>query len=273
MFESNILDNFHSQMKEGEACLVSPQERRRRIIELIEEDGKVEIVKLSESLEVTPMTIRRDFDVLERQKKLIRTHGGAVGPQVLVVEQTFQSKSEKAILEKKAIAREAITFIREGMTVLLDSGTTTLEIAKLLKRFNHLTVITNDIKIAVELMDSPFEIIVLGGRLQTDVGALFGSLAEETLKNIHVDLLFLGAPAVHASFGITAPTIEKAALKRAMNKTAAQIILVADSSKFNQKAFSKVCGLEDVTTIITDTYLSEELKEGYGEFVDIILAK
>ncbi len=252
---------------------MSPRERRRHIMDILELEGKVEIIQLSEALSVTPMTIRRDFDALEKQKRLIRTHGGAVAPQALIHERTFESKSVMAVEEKRAIAQAAISFVRDGMSVLLDSGTTTLEIARLLKLRERITVITNDIKIAAELMDSKLEVIVLGGRLQNDVGALFGSLTEDTLRSIHVDLFFLGANAVHSSFGITTPTIEKAFLKRAMNKTAEQIILVTDSTKFNQKAFSKVCDLDDITTIITDDKLSEELKETYSESVDIVLAK
>lgn len=252
---------------------MSPRERRKLIIEMLKSDGKVEIVQLSEALSVTPMTIRRDFDALEKQKKLIRTHGGAVAPQALIIEKTFESKAGMAVAEKKAIALEAIEFVQDGMTVLLDSGTTTLEIAKLLKLRKQITVVTNDIKIAVELMDSKLEIIVLGGRLQNDVGALFGSLTETTLRSIHVDLFFLGAHAVHSSFGITSPTFEKAALKREMNKSAEKIILVTDSSKFNQKAFSRVCDLDDITTIITDEKLPEDLIETYGEYVDLVIAK
>ena len=219
------------------------------------------------------MTIRRDFDVLEKQKKLIRTHGAAIAPQGLIVEQTFESKAGKAVLEKQAIAREAMSFVRDGMTVLLDSGTTTLQIAKLLKARNKVTVITNDIKIAAELMDSELEIILLGGRLQNGVGSLYGALTSDTLRSLHVNLFFLGTPALHSSLGITATTIEKAALKKDMCKAAEQIILVADSSKFHQKAFSKVCDLEDITTIITDVNLSEKFSEAYGEYVDILLAK
>ncbi|MCZ2260341.1 DeoR/GlpR family DNA-binding transcription regulator [Sporosarcina sp. G11-34] len=252
---------------------MSPRERRKRIIQMLELNGKVEIIQLSETLGVTPMTIRRDFDVLEKQKKLIRTHGAAIAPQGLIVEQTFESKAGKAVLEKQTIAREAMSFVRDGMTVLLDSGTTTLQIARLLKVRDKVTVITNDIKIAAELMDSQLEIILLGGRLQNGVGSLYGALTSEALRSLHVDLFFLGAPALHSSLGITATTIEKAALKKDMCKAAEQIILVADSSKFHQKAFSKVCDLEDITTIITDANLSEKFSETYEEYVDILLAK
>lgn len=242
-------------------------------MDLLKAEGKVEIIQLSETLEVTPMTIRRDFDVLEKQNKLIRTHGGAVPSQALIHEKTFESKSTIAVLEKRAIAMQAVTYVSDGMTVLIDSGTTTLEIARLLTTKEQLTVITNDIKIAAELMNSKLEVIVLGGRLQTETGTLYGSLTEGILKTIHVDLFFLGANAIHNSFGITTPTIDKSSLKRMMIRTATETILVADSTKFNQKAFSKVCDLEDVSTIITDGQLSDELKEQYSESVEIIMAE
>ncbi|KXH80891.1 DeoR/GlpR family DNA-binding transcription regulator [Sporosarcina sp. HYO08] len=252
---------------------MSPRERRRHILERLKVEGKVEIIQLAEELQVTPMTIRRDFDALEKQKNLIRTHGGAVLPQALIGERTFESKAVMAVVEKKAIAREAIEFIQAGMTILLDSGTTTLEIAKQLKFREDVTVVTNDIKIAAELMDSKLEVIVLGGRLQNDVGALFGSVAEEMLRSIHVDLFFLGAHAVHPSFGITSPTFEKSSLKQRMNEAAEQIILVTDSSKFDRKSFAKVCDLDQITAMITDDKLSELQIEAYEAQVDIIRAR
>ncbi|PID20283.1 transcriptional regulator [Sporosarcina sp. P3] len=252
---------------------MSPKERRSRIMESLATEGRVDIIQLSEVLNVTPMTIRRDFDVLEKQNKLIRTHGGAVPSQALIHEKTFELKSNISVQEKKMIAKHAVSFVRDGMTVLIDSGTTTLEIARLLKTHEQITVITNDIKIAAELMGSKLEVIIMGGRLQTETGTLYGSLTENILKSIHVDLFFLGANAIHSSFGITTPTIDKSSLKRTMIRTATETILVADSTKFNQKAFSKVCDLEDVSTIITDEQLSEELMEKYSELVEIIIAE
>ncbi|MFS0689379.1 DeoR/GlpR family DNA-binding transcription regulator [Sporosarcina sp. 179-K 8C2 HS] len=252
---------------------MSPKERRIKIIAILESYGKAEIAQLADMLEVTPMTIRRDFDVLEKQNKLIRTHGGAILTQALIRERTFASKSVLAVEEKKAIAVKAISFVSEGMTVLLDSGTTTLEIAKLLKSREHITVITNDIKIAAELMESRLEVIVIGGRLQTETGTLYGSLTKDILSSLHVDLFFLGANAIHSTFGVTTPSIEKSSLKRAMIRTAGQIILVADSTKFNQKSFSKICNLEVVSTIITDYNITDDILEKYNESVDIIISE
>src|SRR5699024_8479968 len=122
--------------------------------------------------------------------------------------------------EKRQIARKAVELIRDDATILLDSGTTTLEIAKMLKNRNDITVITNDIKIAAELMDSEVRVIVAGGELQNNIGALFGPVSEGMLREVHVDVLFLGAHAFHHGVGITAPTHEKASIKKLMIKAA-----------------------------------------------------
>lgn len=160
------------------------------------------------------MTIRRDLDELEKQKKLIRTHGGAALPQAIIGEQSYEQKLSEAHLQKKEIAQIAVGLVKDGMRILLDSGTTTLEIARLLKSRSNITVVTNDIKIAAELTDSKLEVILLGGKVQNGVGAILGSFAEQMLKNIHVDILFLGAHAVHSNLGITSATFEKASIKK-----------------------------------------------------------
>lgn len=252
---------------------MSANERKSQIVQILEMKGKIDIVELAEDLSVTPMTIRRDLDALEKQKKLIRTHGGAVLPQLLIQEQSFEMKLAKAIEKKRMIALEAISLIEEHMTIMLDSGTTNFEIAKLLKHKQHLTIVTNDITIAVELMNSQHEVIVLGGRLQNGIGALYGPLAEQTLKELHVDAFFLGAHAVHPMHGVTTPSLEKAALKKAMINAANNVYLVVDSTKFDQKSFSKVCGLESMTKLITDADVTENIVTEYGQYTDLVIAK
>lgn len=250
-----------------------PRERKKHILQLLELHGKIDIVEISNELSVTPMTIRRDLDALEKEKKLIRTHGGAVLPHVLIYEQSYESKSGQAVEQKQRIALEANTLIKENMTILLDSGTTTLEIAKILKHRENITVITNDIKIAVELMDSKLNTIVVGGRLQNGVGALYGSLTELTLSEMHADVFFLGAHAVDSTLGVTTPSLEKAAVKKAMINAAEQTFLVADSSKFGRKAFSKVCELNMITQIITDQHVSQEVLEEYQQYTELNITK
>lgn len=239
---------------------MQPSERRKRVLEKVQKDGKAEIDQLSTDLDVSAMTIRRDLDQLEEEGQVIRVHGGAVATKALITETPFTKKESQHMSQKRVIANKAVSLIKEGQTILLDSGTTTLEIARLLKSWKNLTVITNDIKIASELVDSKLKVIVSGGELQTEVGALFGPQAHHLLQQIHVDLFFLGAHAIDVEAGITSPTFEKSYVKKLMMNAAEKTWLVADSSKINQRAFSKVCDLKELNGFVTDDQLTEKDK-------------
>jgi DeoR/GlpR family transcriptional regulator of sugar metabolism len=248
---------------------MQPSDRRKWIYKKVTTEGKVEIDQLSEELDVSPMTIRRDLDQLEGSGQIIRVHGGAVAAKSLITETPFTTKESRYIVEKRVIAQKALGFIKEGQTILLDSGTTTRELAKLLATWRNLTVITNDIKIASELVDSKLKVIVTGGELQQEVGALFGPQTHYLLKQIHVDLFFLGAHAIDLNEGVTSPTFEKSFVKQLMINAAAKTWLVADSSKLNQKAFSKVCDLKELNGFITDDSLSDEDRQKLAEVIQI----
>ncbi|WP_257350331.1 DeoR/GlpR family DNA-binding transcription regulator [Pseudalkalibacillus decolorationis] len=237
---------------------MSPDQRREQITSHVNETGKVDIEQLSHTFNVSPMTIRRDLDFLEQKGKLIRTHGGAVSPRSLTQETPYLNKETKNVKEKRAIARTAASFIPDGSSILLDSGTTTLELARCLLQKNDITVITNDIKIAAELMNSSIKVVVTGGDLQNNVGALFGPQTQEFLRTIHVDFFFLGAHAIDLQAGVTAPTLEKSLVKKLMLETAEESWLIADSSKLNQKAFSKVCNLSTLNGLIMDSGINDE---------------
>jgi DeoR/GlpR family transcriptional regulator of sugar metabolism len=249
---------------------MQPSERRNWVLQKIHIEGKVEIDQLSEELSVSPMTIRRDLDQLEEKGKVIRVHGGAVGAKSLITETPFQTKESRNTEQKRLIARKALSLIHEGQTILLDSGTTTLELARLLQSKINLTIITNDIKIAAELVDSKLKVIITGGELQNDIGALFGPLTHHFLKNIHVDLFFLGAHAIDLKTGITSPTFEKSLVKQLMMEAADSTWLVADSSKMGERAFSKVCDLQELTGFITDDHISDETKQKLSESMQIL---
>lgn len=249
---------------------MTPDIRKKRIIEELSVKGKVDILDLVKLLDVSAMTVRRDLDELEKQKKLIRTHGGAAIPEAIIAEQSYIQKISEAHPQKMEIAEIAIELVKDGMTVFLDSGTTNFEIAKRLKRRENLTIVTNDIKIAAELMDSKVVVIMLGGKIQNGVGAVFGSYAENMLKEIHVDILFLGAHAVHPTLGITSATLEKASIKRMMINSSEVVYLVVDAQKFGKKAFAKIASIDSVTAIITDQTLPAEVEEIYSEMTTFI---
>lgn len=247
-----------------------PKERREQILQQLNENGKIEIEDLVNELNVSAMTIRRDLAFLEETEQIIRTHGGAILNKPLVVESSFRTKEGKFNDRKRAIAERAVQFIQDHSTILLDSGTTTLEIAKLLKEKTTITVVTNDIKIAAELLDTDVKVIVTGGELQSTIGTLFGPLTEQMLRGIHVDLFFLGAHAIHSQAGITAPTYEKASIKKLMIEASEKTWLVADSSKFDQKSLTKVCDLNQIHGLITDQHISDETEKILNEYLEVV---
>ncbi|MFP7170930.1 DeoR/GlpR family DNA-binding transcription regulator [Terribacillus halophilus] len=252
---------------------MQPNERRNVILERLNKNEKIDIDALAKELDVSAMTIRRDLNYLEEQEQIIRTLGGAILNKPLVMESSFQTKEGKNAQEKRLIAKRAAELVQEHFTILLDSGTTTLEIAKLLKHKRNLTVVTNDIKIAAELMDSEVKVILTGGEMQNNIGALFGPLTEQTLRNLHVDLFFLGAHAVHLQVGVTAPTFEKASIKKLMIESAQATWLVADSSKLDQKALAKVCDLEALSGVISDSGIRSYHPEELTELLEVVAAE
>lgn len=229
-----------------------PIERRHQILSRIWEDGKIEIEALAHELNVSAMTIRRDLATLEEEEKVMRTHGGAIALDALIAETPYQNKVTINTEQKRSIAQLATKMIPGHAKILLDSGTTTLEIAKKIKHRDDLVIVTNDLKISLELLDSRSEVICTGGEMQQGIGSFFGPHVQHLFEEIHVDLLFLGAHAVDLSSGITAPTMEKALVKKQMVNAAQKCWVVTDSTKFNKKAFAKVCNLVEITGIITD---------------------
>lgn len=252
---------------------MQPKDRRKHILEKLYANGKIDIDDLVEELNVSAMTIRRDLNYLEEKNKIIRTHGGAILNKTLLYERTFTEKESKNRLEKQQIAKQAVKLIEEGTTIILDSGTTTFEIAKLLKEWRNITVVTNDIKIATELMNSQVKVIITGGELQNNIGALFGPLTENVIRNLHVDIFFLGAHAVHLEKGVMAPSFEKATIKQLMIEAADTTWLVADSSKIGEKSLTTVCELSEISGVITDMGLSEQYSAMLREQVRIVTAK
>ncbi|WP_018922778.1 DeoR/GlpR family DNA-binding transcription regulator [Salsuginibacillus kocurii] len=238
---------------------MNANDRREHITELLKEKQRVEVEELTQRLGVSTMTIRRDLSQLEQEGKLIRTHGGAAAPQTLKGETPYSYKEGYFQPEKKAIAEKAAKLVKENATIVLDSGTTTLELARELKERGDLTIITNDIPIAAELINSPAQVVVAGGELQRHVGAMFGPHTEQLLQTLFVDQFFLGAHAVDIEAGVTAPTMEKARIKQLMMAAAEETWLLTDSSKFKKKAFARVCGLDELEGILTDSGYAERV--------------
>lgn len=236
-------------------------ERRQNIIKQLQTSGTIYIEQLALEYQVSTMTIRRDLASLEEEGKLVRSHGGAVLPETLTQEVPYHTKLSSYTAEKEQIAKKAVELIPDQARILLDSGTTNLEIAKLLKPRDELLIVTNDAKISMELLHSDCQVISTGGELQKDVGAFIGAHVQELLRQIKVDIVFIGANAVHLSEGISTPTLEKSYIKKLMLKSARSKWIVADHSKFNKRSFAHVCDFEEVNGIITDDQIDKQTQE------------
>jgi len=228
------------------------EERKGKITEMIKNGKSVRVSELAKQFGVSESTIRRDLADLETIGMIKRTHGGAVDNFVTSFEPSFAEKEDKYAKEKEYIGKLAASFIKDGDTIILDSGTTTKYIVPNITAKN-VTIITNSLNIAYELSNnSNFEVIVTGGLLRTRTQALVGDIAQGTLRQFRVDKAFIGANGVSLRFGVTTPNVVEAATKRAMMENAKEIFLVIDSSKFDQVSFALICPVNTIDYIVTD---------------------
>ncbi|MCR1842805.1 DeoR/GlpR family DNA-binding transcription regulator [Murimonas intestini] len=235
------------------------EERRKEILELLERQNKVLVPELCELFNVSPATIRTDLRILDSEGVLKRTHGGAVNLSKAAYEPTSDLKLSQKSEEKKRIAEYAIQLIENSDTIALDTGTTTLELAKLLPSKHGLTVITNDITIAIYLeQNSDANVIVLGGPLRRGFNCTAGSLAVKMMEPFNVDKAFLASNAFSFEAGFSTPSIEQAEVKQAMIRSASEVNMLIDSSKFDCIAFYRFASLDDIHQLVTDNSLSAE---------------
>lgn len=243
-----------------------PNERYQKIVEMLDNQTVVTVSDLARLLDVSDMTIRRDFHVLESQGILRRVHGGATRKLGSSFEPPFLSRSATNIAEKIRIAEAAVDLINNGDSIALDVGTTTLEIARQLKSKQNLTVITRSLQIASELIEHQgIKLILTGGYIRQGELSLLGYLAERTFSDFYVDKLFLGAGGVDLNAGITEYNLEEMLVKRAMVKQAEEIILVVDAAKFGTIALAPIIPLNEVDTIVTDTNITNETQSAIEE--------
>ncbi|MCF6269958.1 MAG: DeoR/GlpR family DNA-binding transcription regulator [Melioribacteraceae bacterium] len=234
-------------------------DRRTKILDILEIDGQAKVPFLSKKFDVSEVTIRNDLEQLEQKGLLIRTRGGAFKAQKVGMDYNLATKREKNHKEKELIGKRASKLINNGETIILDSGTTTMQIAKNLSNVKNLTVISNALNVVSQLVNFPeVKVIVPGGRLRKESLSLIGHSAEEELKNYYCDKLFIGVDGIDASFGISTPNAEEAHLNRIMITIAKEVIVVADSSKFLKRSFAFISTMDKITSIITDSKIPED---------------
>lgn len=236
--------------------------RHKKIYNYLLDKNNATVNELAEICDVAPMTIRRDLDKMESDGLITRVFGGAVIGSNIVKEIAYEEKEKASINEKISIASEASKLVSDNSIVLLDSGTTCMEIARNLIDKSNLKVITTDILIAAYLMKfKNIEVYCTGGRVQTDIGCCIDHMAVDYISKINADICFLGASAINNSLDVSTFTMDKVLIKQAMLKASEYRILVADDTKFEKSSFAKICELTDFNLVITNKEIKDSLKE------------
>ena len=235
--------------------IVNTKARRALILQLLDQNAEVRVTEIARNTGISEVTIRKDLNALQRRNLLIRTHGGAMRKPVdnLNEDTAIDKKRMFNFLEKQRIGEEAVKLIKDGDIIMLDSGTTTMEVAKNLDKFHNLHIITNAMNIATELTRyKRFDIILLGGTVRANSLSTVGPLAVSELRNFSGYKLFLGVDSFSLENGVSAASLEEALLNQVMIQQAQTVIAVFDSSKFNKRSFVHIAKPQQLNTIITD---------------------
>ncbi|MHB9130721.1 MAG: DeoR/GlpR family DNA-binding transcription regulator [Armatimonadota bacterium] len=235
------------------------EERWRDILTILAERGRIRVGHLAERLNVSEATVRRDLEAMQAQGMLQRTHGGAMLPKPTAFEVSFDESQSRALAEKRAIGLRAAALVQEGESLIIESGSTTLEMARYLAEMHKLTVLTNSLAIAKELSaNEGIEILVLGGSLRRQSASLVGSWVSDLLRNVRVDKAFLGVNGLSADFGLSAPNVFTAESRAAMIAAARTRIALADHSKLGVENLYHVAPLDALDILVTDTAATED---------------
>lgn len=228
------------------------EERKKKIMEMIENEGIVQIQQLAKAFEVSIYTIRRDLSDLEKRELIRRTHGGAVKIEKSAWLPTPEEGKKEAVAEKKAIALKASEYIEEGDCIFLMGSTITgMMIPHILGK--KITVVTNSLDVGISLSQyDRIETILVGGRIKNYKGNILGSKAVEEIKNYHFDKAFIPCGGVHCKAGVTTSTIDSADFTRAVISSTRENILVADYRKIGRITFSRICDITKISRLITD---------------------
>ncbi|MCW8331569.1 DeoR family transcriptional regulator [Photobacterium sp. SDRW27] len=253
----------------------SAVERRMEIVNVVNRDGKARVEDLAAQFDVSSVTIRSDLSFLEKNGYVVRSHGAAIPNTGVIAELTVHEKRRQNAGIKSLIGQAAAKLIESGDTVILDSGTTTREIATSLKSLEDVVVMTNGLDVAMELASAPgVEVLMSGGVLRKNALSFSGSQAEHSLKNYRFDKVFLGVDGFDLRAGITTHNEQEASLNRLMCEISEQVIAVADSSKFGKRSCHMIREFGNIDILVTDSDIPEDYVQGLREMkVDVIIVE
>lgn len=251
------------------------EERRRKILNLVNDAGRVTVTEIVRRFGVSAVTARTDLDALAATGSVVRSHGGALCPQEPTRDYPVSFKATLHQAEKSRIGKAAASLVQASETIILDNGTTTLEIARHLKamKLQNLTVITNALNIATELADSPgIMLIMLGGLLRQISSSFVGPQAEAMLAELHADRLFLAVDGFNLEIGPSTPDVLEAHLNEGMMDAARETTIVADFSKLGRRSVSRIGSIERVHRLVTDAHAAPSFIDSVREKgIDVIV--
>ncbi|SDD64185.1 transcriptional regulator, DeoR family [Algoriphagus faecimaris] len=241
-------------------------ERHRYILDQLEKTGLVTVSDLAKELNVTMVTVRKDLKLLEDKGLLFRSHGSATSVSPYVSDRSVQVKKLEQVEEKRKIAEKALDFLELNEAIIIGSGTTVGTFAQAIPRNYPLTVLTSAMNVALALIDTTeLELVQLGGVVRKSSSSAVGHFAEEMLKSFACSKLFLSVDGISLEHGLTTSNMMEAHLNAEMIRSVQKTIVLADSQKFGRKGFGKICELEDIDVIITDSGIPEIYREKLEE--------
>ncbi|MGW6567726.1 DeoR/GlpR family DNA-binding transcription regulator [Streptomyces sp. NPDC054975] len=254
------------------------EQRRALILDEVRRRGGVRVNELTRRLNVSDMTIRRDLDVLARQGAVAKVHGGAVPvAETSSHEPGFEAKSALELGAKEAIARTAARMVAPGSAIALSGGTTTFALAGHLLDVPDLTVVTNSVRVADvfhtaqqagagrEGRPGAAATVVLTGGVRTPSDALVGPVADQAIRSLHFDVLFLGVHGISVEAGLSTPNLAEAETNRRLMRSARRVVVVADHTKWGTVGLGSFGRLDEVDTVVTDAGLSPQTREEMAE--------
>ena len=246
--------------------MTSIAERHKYILESLAKNGFIKVIDIAKELDVTPVTIRKDLKYLEEKKLLYRTHGSASPIKPLTSDIDVQEKEKLRKDEKKRIAIEAAKLVEENDSIIIASGSTVHMFAEQIVPTSHLTVVTASLKTALLLNAvNNIEVIQLGGTVRKNSFSVIGDYTSQFFEQITCSKLFLGVDGIDLEYGITNSNIEEAILNKKMIEASLRTIILADSSKFGRRGFGKICNLDRIDVIITDSGISKSMAQSIEE--------